>query len=129
MRRRPAPDTYLPTWNEAADSMSTSCTPASQLVPLTKDTKVLKDTIDGFAASGNTAGQLGTAFAWYLLSPNWNTVWPADSQVTAYGTPKVDKIAMLMTDGEYNTVQAITTATAASKLARRPPMPCRCAQP
>ncbi len=98
--------TYLPTWNDKADSMSTSCTPTSQLVPLTKNTKVLKDTIDSFAANGTTAGQLGTAFAWYLLSPNWNSVWPADSQVTAYGTPKVKKIALLMTDGEYNTVQA-----------------------
>jgi Flp pilus assembly protein TadG len=98
--------TYLPTWNEMANSMSTSCTPSSQLVPLTKNTKVLKDTIDGFSASGTTAGQLGTAFAWYLLSPNWNAVWPADSKVTAYGTPKVKKIAVLMTDGEYNTVQA-----------------------
>jgi Flp pilus assembly protein TadG len=97
--------TYLPTWNDVADSMSTSCTPSAQIVPLTKNTKVLKDTIDTFAASGTTAGQLGTAFAWYLLSPNWNSVWPADSQVTAYGTPKVKKIAVLMTDGEYNTLQ------------------------
>jgi Flp pilus assembly protein TadG len=99
--------TYLPTWNVAANSMATSCTPAAQIVPLTKDRKVLKDTIDTFAASGTTAGQLGTAFAWYLLSPNWNAVWPADSQATPYGTPKVDKIAILMTDGEYNTLQGI----------------------
>ncbi len=37
--------------------------------------------------------------------PNWNTVWPKDSQPTAYGTAKVDKIAVLMTDGVYNTLQ------------------------
>ena len=96
---------YLPTWNELTDSMATSCTPASKIIPLTKDTALLKSTIDGFQASGTTAGQLGTAFAWYLLSPNWNTVWPADRQPTAYGTPKVKKIAVLMTDGEYNTLQ------------------------
>ncbi len=97
--------TYLPTWNDATVSMATTCTPTNQIVPLTKDTTVLKNTIDGFAANGTTAGQLGTAFAWYLLSPNWNTVWPTESQVTAYGTPKVKKIAVLMTDGTYNTLQ------------------------
>jgi Flp pilus assembly protein TadG len=99
--------TWLPTWNVMASSMSTTCTPASKIVPLTKNTALLKSTIDGFAASGTTAGQLGTAFAWYLLSPNWNTVWPAESQVAPYGTAKVKKIAILMTDGEYNTLQGI----------------------
>lgn len=96
---------YLPTWNDATGSSSTDCSPSAKIVPLTKDRKVLKDTIDTFKASGTTAGQLGTAFAWYLLSPNWNTVWPAGSQPTNYGTPKVKKIAILMTDGEYNTLQ------------------------
>jgi Flp pilus assembly protein TadG len=100
--------TYLPTWNDMANSMSTSCTPTSQIVPLTKDTALLKSTIDGFSAGGTTAGQLGTAFAWYLLSPNWNNVWPAESQVTAYGAPKVKKIAVLMTDGTYNTLQGVS---------------------
>ena len=30
MRRRRAPQSYLPTWNELTDSMATSCTPAKQ---------------------------------------------------------------------------------------------------
>jgi Flp pilus assembly protein TadG len=102
-----APSTaYLPTWNDMANSMSTSCTPSAKIIPLTTDTKLLKDTIDSFQASGSTAGQLGTAFAWYLLSPNWKNVWPAASEPTPYGTPKVKKIAVLMTDGEYNTLQS-----------------------
>jgi hypothetical protein len=96
---------YLPTWNDATGSSSTSCNPSAKIVPLTKDRNLLKDTIDTFKASGSTAGQLGTAFAWYLLSPNWKSVWPASSEPTPYGTPKVKKIAILMTDGEYNTLQ------------------------
>jgi Flp pilus assembly protein TadG len=101
-----APSTsYLPTWNDATGNSSTNCSPSAKIVPLTKDRKVLKDTIDTFKASGTTAGQLGTAFAWYLLSPNWKNVWPAKSEPTPYGTPKVKKIAILMTDGEYNTLQ------------------------
>jgi Flp pilus assembly protein TadG len=95
---------YLPTWNDAQQTMETTCEPSAAIVPLTSDRTKLKNAIDGFKASGTTAGQLGTAFAWYLLSPNWSTVWPAESEPTAYGTPKVKKIAVLMTDGEYNTL-------------------------
>ena len=98
-------ESWLPTWNDATGSNSTTCTPAAKIVPLTKDRELLKKTIDGFKASGTTAGQLGTAFAWYLLSPNWNNVWPVESRPTPYGTSKVQKIAVLMTDGVYNTIQ------------------------
>lgn len=95
---------YLPAWNDAQDTMSTSCNPSNAIVPLTSDRTKLKNTIDAFTVSGSTAGHLGTAFAWYLLSPNWKSVWPAESEPTPYGTAKVKKIALLMTDGEYNTL-------------------------
>ena len=51
---------------------------------------------------GGTAGQVGTAWAWYTLSPNWK-VAVAGLQPAAYGTANLRKIAILMTDGEYNT--------------------------
>ncbi len=55
-------------------------------------------------ASGGTAGQIGTAWAWYTLSPNWNSIWSSSSShAAAYGTANLQKIAILMTDGEYNT--------------------------
>ena len=28
---------------------------------------------------GGTAGQIGTAWAWYTLSPNWNALWPSSA--------------------------------------------------
>jgi Flp pilus assembly protein TadG len=96
--------TWLPTWNDAQDTMSTTCDPSAKIVPLTSDRTQLKDAIDGFKANGTTAGHLGTAFAWYLLSPNWSNVWPVESTPAPYGTPKLKKIAVLMTDGEYNTL-------------------------
>ena len=96
---------YLPTWNDIKNTMTTTCNPTSTIVPLTSDRTKLKKAIDGFKTSGSTAGQLGTAFAWYLLSPNWSNVWPAESVPAPYGTPKLKKIAILMTDGEYNTLQ------------------------
>ena len=32
------------------------------------------------AAARSTAGQLGAAWAWYLVSPNWSGVWPASGK-------------------------------------------------
>ncbi len=73
-----------------------------EIMPLTSDKTALKDHIDSFVASGSTAGALGTEWAWFLISPNWSSIWPAASRPVAYNLPDVQKIAILMTDGEYN---------------------------
>lgn len=79
-----------------------SCNPSNAIIPLTSTTSTLKSAIDNFQAYGATAGHIGTAWAWYTLSPKWNGVWPEASQPGAYDDPKVRKIAVLMTDGDYN---------------------------
>lgn len=80
------------------------CKPGSVTVqPLTADRSKLHAKIDSFIASGYTAGHIGTAFAWYALSPNWSAIWPTDSEPANYSDPEVKKIAIIMTDGEYNT--------------------------
>ncbi len=93
-----------------------TCSPSEQIVPLTTDKVLLKERIDAFTADGSTAGALGTAWAWYLLSPKWNSIWPSTSQAGSYGdltvlgpkgAPKLQKIAVLMTDGIYNTTGAV----------------------
>ncbi len=90
---------------------SYACKPTSTVMPLTNDKIALKAHIDGFPTTGTTAGHLGTAWAWYLLSPNWSSVWTGGSvpqpyslltQTNSEGHPKLRKIAVLMTDGEYN---------------------------
>ncbi len=73
------------------------------LTPLTSDKTELKSRIDKLALAGSTAGQLGTAWAWYLLSPNFSYLYPTASQPAAYSDTKTRKIAVLMTDGEFNT--------------------------
>ena len=82
--------------------------------PLTNDKVVLKALVDKLETSGSTAGHLGTAWAWYLLSPNWNAVlqtvdatavagpYSDLTTLSAKGAPKLRKIAVLMTDGDYN---------------------------
>ncbi|MEZ5923378.1 MAG: pilus assembly protein [Hyphomicrobiaceae bacterium] len=81
---------------------NTGCRPASRIVPLSDDKDGLNDAIDAFEADGWTAGQIGTAWSWYTLSPEWNAIWPEDSRAGAYDNNTM-KIAVLMTDGEYNT--------------------------
>ncbi|MGE0024818.1 MAG: VWA domain-containing protein [Hyphomicrobium sp.] len=74
---------------------------ADELMPLTRDKDALKTRIQNLVLAGSTAGQIGTAWAWYTLSPNWNSLWGASSAASGYGSG-TRKIAILMTDGEYN---------------------------
>jgi Flp pilus assembly protein TadG len=87
------------------------CPTQTAVIPLSSDKTALKTTINSLTAGGGTAGQTGTAWAWYMLSPNFGTLWPAStprpySDLTALnskGQPVLKKIAILMTDGDYNT--------------------------
>lgn len=78
--------------------------PGASIVPLSSDKTSLKASIDGYSASGSTAGHIGLAWGWYLVSPNWGYLWPdANSKPAAYGTKDLLKVVVLMTDGEFNT--------------------------
>ncbi|MDH3582067.1 MAG: hypothetical protein OEM91_15765, partial [Hyphomicrobiales bacterium] len=78
--------------------------PDAKILPLTDDKSLLKSTVDAYSAKGCTAGHLGTSWAWNILSPAWAPIWPAASKPDPYNNGKTKKVAILMTDGEYNTV-------------------------
>jgi CDP-diacylglycerol--glycerol-3-phosphate 3-phosphatidyltransferase len=71
-------------------------------VPLTDDRDALKAHVDGLVAEGGTAGHLGIAWGWYLLSPSWSGIWPIDSAPRLYGAERTSKFLILMTDGDLN---------------------------
>ncbi len=73
-----------------------------ELLLMTSNRSVLNAKIDGLSPRGRTAGQIGTAWAWYMLSPSWAPVFPAESKPVSYTAAKTKKIAILMTDGDYN---------------------------
>ncbi|MCB1547161.1 MAG: hypothetical protein KDJ41_04900 [Hyphomicrobiaceae bacterium] len=79
-----------------------SC-PRAEIQPITDDKTVLKASIDSFRTGGFTGGHLGAAWAWYLISPNWASVWPSESTPVAYRDERTIKALILMTDGEFNT--------------------------
>lgn len=92
----------------------TSC-PDSPILPLVGDVATAKAAIDGLQRSSinnrsgtNTAGHMGIVWAWYLLSPNWTSVWTntsfggaADHAPHPYGDPNRPKVVILMTDGFF----------------------------
>lgn len=84
---------------------------ANQLMPLTSDKDALNLRIDGLVGQHATGGAFATAMTWYTLSPNFKNAWPSSAaasyeklaELKANGKPKLRKVAILMTDGVYNT--------------------------
>lgn len=77
--------------------------PSATIVPLTTDADFLAGRISGLQAAGSTAGHIGLAWGWYMLSPNWAHLYPSASRGASYNAPETLKIVVLMTDGDFNT--------------------------
>lgn len=90
--------------------------PKAQVIPLLGKSSVadLKTTISGYMPSGATAGHIGAAWGWYLLSPNWSSVLPSASAPASYGDKTVHKHVVFMTDGLFNTSYLSGPSTASS---------------
>jgi Flp pilus assembly protein TadG len=99
-----------------------ACPSNAEVVALSDDKSMLRAEVNSWTTGGSTAGHLGAAWAWYLLSPEWASVWGGTAPA-AYGTGRTDKYVILMTDGIYNTVGGInrgdssSTATASRRFA------------
>ena len=75
-----------------------------QMQRLSMDFTGLKTTVSGLVASGETNIPIGLAWGWHTLSPNAPL---ADG--SAYGTPNLTKIVVLMTDGD-NTMSTVNNS-------------------
>jgi Flp pilus assembly protein TadG len=90
------------------DSSGTDCIP-NQIVPLTSNKTTLHNAIGTYTgtrtlnATGSTAGHLGLAWGWYMVSPNFAYLWPTASQPKAYNSANLIKAVVFMTDGVFNT--------------------------
>ncbi|UVC16600.1 pilus assembly protein [Mesorhizobium onobrychidis] len=98
--------TYLAKVNR--DDHMKTC-PKPELIPLTADKQKLLDTITDFRADGVTAGGIAAQWGYYMLSPSWRSAI-ADAALGAgpanFDKKKVAKVAILMTDGQFNTAFA-----------------------
>ena len=70
--------------------------------PLSSNKNTLKSAIDGYSVEGSTAGQIGIGWGWYMVSPNFNSLWPSNG-ASEYNTSRTLKAVIIMTDGEFNT--------------------------
>jgi len=80
----------------------TTCKPSQEIVPLTSDETMLRNVVNGLQPTGGTAGHLGTAWAWYMISDRWAPVWPEVSKPEEPNEDELIKATILMTDGDYN---------------------------
>ncbi len=85
--------------------------PRSRIQPLTNQRNRLLNEIGQFRAEGYTAGHLGIAWSYYLLSENWADLLPSESDPAKYSSD-VKKVAILMTDGKFNSFFHGTTGRA-----------------
>ncbi len=102
---------YSPGSSLASQYSSSGGCNLPQIKTLTTNKQSLKDHIATFGTYGATAGHVGTAWSWYMLSPEWNGFWGTGVEdVASYGDPDTIKAAVLMTDGEYNSSWASASA-------------------
>ena len=94
-------DTWGSEWNgNVYWNSDPECSPLPVL-PMTSNRNKLFDYVDSLYASGGTAGHIGIAWGWYLIAPDWDTVWPAGSDPYPYDEPDSAKAMIVMTDGDF----------------------------
>lgn len=83
---------------------------APTVVPLSATKADLTAAVNAMApgnvTQGTTGGQNGTAWGWYMLSPNFSYLFPAGSgtyTAASYSATDTLKVVVLMTDGALNT--------------------------
>lgn len=79
-----------------------SC-PAASIMPLSEDRALLRSMIDSLATGGGTAGHIGAAWGWYLVSPEWSSMFSRGSKPRSYSDKSTIKAVLLMSDGMFNT--------------------------
>lgn len=80
------------------------------ILPLTSEKTAIKAHIDTMETSGATAVNIGLIWGWRTISPQWNGRWYDSSTLNLpsgytalplnYGEDYMDKVVILMTDGE-----------------------------
>ncbi|MCW5746358.1 MAG: pilus assembly protein [Alphaproteobacteria bacterium] len=119
----PGPGSYFPDYQIVRDGLrgrklTVEMIPQTKQVavnPLSADKDQLQRTIDGFQAEGKTAGHIGLAWAWNVLSPKWGHIWSADGAPTDYDSDKTFKVAVLLSDFDMTVTYTDANGTASDQ--------------
>lgn len=100
----PGPGNYVVSVYKPHSSRACLPVATNELMPLSDNKSDLITAIGNLSAGGEAAVHVGVAWSWYAISPNWNGVWSSNrNYASSYGAANTQKIAVLMTDGEFNT--------------------------
>ncbi|HTV69630.1 MAG TPA: TadE/TadG family type IV pilus assembly protein [Rhizobiaceae bacterium] len=93
--------------NNLAGSGMNRC-PDAKVVPLTAEQDALLASIKDFEANGYTGGAIAIQWTYYMLSSSWRSVIKSADLGDGPADPskKIAKVAILMTDGQFNTAYA-----------------------
>jgi Flp pilus assembly protein TadG len=85
--------------NAAAKGPNLAC--GSAITPLTKSRTAIEAGINEMKPwrRGGTAGNIGLAWGWRTISPRWRGLWGEADLPLDYGTDYMDKVVVLLTDG------------------------------
>lgn len=96
----PAPGQYV---SENVYYMPSYGCPDVSVVPLSNNSGTVNATIAALSTTDSgSAGHDALAWAWYSLSPKWDSVWPSESVGATYDTADTVKAVVMLTDGAFN---------------------------
>lgn len=86
----------------------------SAITPMTPVLATIKTGISKMTAVGATHINVGAVWGWRMLSPKWRGAWGGDMAANSlpldYGTKRMTKAAVLMTDGDNTLYDGLYTA-------------------
>ena len=91
---------------------------AEKAIGLTAEKSTIKNTINSMSSGGYTRVDVGAAWAYRMVSPNWRGLWGDPDLPLDYNTALMDKAVIIMTDGENNppSYDGVSTNTANNRL-------------
>lgn len=95
------------TYDKEDQGPNTGC--PAEVTPIGASKQALTDAIAAMTTwdAGGTHASVGLVWGWRMLSPNWRGLWGGPVSVehpVDYNTPLVDKVAILLTDGQNRMV-------------------------
>ncbi len=87
---------------------------SQEVTPMTGNKSTIIGAIDDMTAVGYTHINFGAVWGWRMLSPRWQTLWGGEMNTNSlpldYNTPKMNKAAIVMTDGSNTMSSTIHSA-------------------
>lgn len=84
------------------------------VMPMTNQKSAVLAGINAMQARGNTHINLGAVWGWRMLSPRWRGLWggtmDANNLPLDYGTDNMEKVVILLTDGENTMSNSVHSA-------------------